>query len=88
MLAAERHTELFSDITLPKNELLEIHRSRVSLHNAKEGYNYPTIRLPHTFTKLAGLPTRIYQTIHNESLAFLVVIPLPKRQQTAQNPPS
>ncbi len=36
-------------------------------------YNYPTIRLPHTFSKLAGLTTRIYQTVHEEVLAFLVV---------------
>lgn len=74
MLAAEHNTELFSDIARPKNELLEIHRSKISLHYAKEGYSYPTIRLPHTFSKLAGLPARIYQTIHDGSLAFLTVI--------------
>jgi hypothetical protein len=45
-----------------------------SLHHAKTGYDYPTIRLPHTFSKLAGLPKKIYQTIHDGALAFLVVI--------------
>jgi len=54
--------------------LLEIQKSKISLHHAKEGYRYPTIRLPHTFSKLAGLPTRIYQTVHDGALAFLVVI--------------
>jgi len=32
------------------------------------------IRLPFTFSKLAGLPTKIYQTVHEGALAFLVVI--------------
>ena len=54
--------------------LHEIHHSRISLHHAKTGYDYPTIRLPHTFTKLAGLSTRIYQTVHDGALAFLVVV--------------
>jgi len=40
----------------------------------KTGYDYPTVWLPHTFTKLAGLSTRIYQTIHDGALAFLVVV--------------
>jgi hypothetical protein len=53
---------------------LEIHRSKISLHRAKARYSYPTIRLPHTFSKLAGLPTRIYQTVHEGALAFLVVV--------------
>jgi hypothetical protein len=59
---------------LPRHKLLEIHHSKISLHYAKEGYNYPTIRLPHTFSKLAGLPARIYQTVHQGALAFLVVV--------------
>ena len=41
---------------------------------AKAGYNYPTIRLPHTFSKLAGSSTRIYLTVHEWALAFLVVV--------------
>jgi hypothetical protein len=73
MLAAEYYSELFTSGT-PKNELLEIHHSKISLHQAKSGYRYPTIRLPHTFSTLAGLPTRIYQTVHDGALAFLVVI--------------
>lgn len=63
MLAAERYTNLFADVALAKNELLEVHRSKISLHRAKENYTYPTIRLPHHFFALAGLPTRIYQTV-------------------------
>ncbi len=71
MLAAEPYHKGFSTPLDPC--LTEIHRSTISLHHAKEGYDYPTIRLPHTFVKLAGLPTRIYQTLHDGMLAFLVV---------------
>ncbi|MGZ4849378.1 MAG: hypothetical protein ACXV2D_07825 [Halobacteriota archaeon] len=52
----------------------EIHRTKISLHRAKEGYHYPTVRLPHQFSGLAGLSTRIYQTVHKGALAFLVVV--------------
>ena len=58
------NTSVF-DLTLLKNELLEIHRSKISLHHSKAGYNYPTIRLPLTFFVLAGLPTKIYQIIYD-----------------------
>jgi hypothetical protein len=74
MLAAEHCPDLFANVAPSKDELLEIHHSKISLHRAKTGYNYPTIRLPHTFSRLAGLPTRIYQTVHKGALAFLVVI--------------
>ena len=75
MLAAEHYPSAFTDRTsLPTHELLEIHCGKISLHHAKAGYNYPTIRLPHTFSKLAGLSTRIYQTVHEGVLAFLVVV--------------
>ena len=74
MLSAKRCSELFADAALPKQEFLEIYRSKISLHRAKAGYSYPTIRLPHTFSKLVGLPTQIYQTIHDGALAFLVAI--------------
>jgi len=73
MLAAEHYSELFIP-RAPKNELLEIHRSKISVHYAKADYSYPTIRLPHTLSRLAGLPTRIYQTMHDGTLAFLVVV--------------
>jgi len=53
---------------------MEVHRAKISLHHAKAGYHYPSIRLPHTFSKLAGLSTRIYQTVHDGALAFLVVL--------------
>jgi len=55
-------------------ELLEIHRSKISLHRAKVDYSYSTIRLPYMLSKLAGLSTNIYQTVHNGALAFVVVI--------------
>jgi hypothetical protein len=54
--------------------LFPIYRSKISLHHAKADYSYPTIWLPHAFSKLAGLPTRIYQTVHDGALAFLVVV--------------
>jgi hypothetical protein len=74
MLAAQHYPSFVANVTPVKNELLEIHRSRISLHHAKAGYSYPTIRLPHTFSVLAGLPTIIYQTVYEGALAFLVVI--------------
>ncbi|MGZ7112208.1 MAG: hypothetical protein ACXVIL_11165 [Halobacteriota archaeon] len=74
MLAAEHQPGFFADVALPKDELLEVNRSKISLHRAKTGYYYPTIRLPYTFSKLAGLSIRIYQTIYDGSLAFLTVI--------------
>ena len=36
------------------------------------------IRLPHTLSKLIGLPTKIYQTIYDGALAFLVVVAPPR----------
>jgi hypothetical protein len=55
----------------------------------KRGDNYPTIRLPHTFSSLAGLHTKIYQTVHNGALAFLVVIPSqPETLEIDSKPPS
>jgi len=74
MLAANHYLGLHLDVATPNHQLFEIHRSRISLHRAKADYSYPTIRLPHTFSKLAGLPTRIYQTVHDGALAFLVVV--------------
>jgi hypothetical protein len=58
----------------PSIPLTLIQGSVISIHHAKEEYNYPTVRLPHTFSRLAGLPTRIYQTVHEGGLAFLVVV--------------
>ncbi|MGZ4942479.1 MAG: hypothetical protein ACXV6K_08925 [Halobacteriota archaeon] len=74
MLAAEDYSDISACGALPRTELPEVHRSKISLHHAKADYRHPTIRLPHTFSKLAGLPTRIYQTLHEGALAFLVVI--------------
>jgi len=73
MLAAENYPDVCT-ASLSSHKLLEIHRSKISLHCAKTGYNYPTIRLPHTFSTLAGLSTSIYQTVHDGALAFLVVV--------------
>jgi hypothetical protein len=47
---------------------------KILAHHAKAGYDYPTIRLPLAFSGLIGLPTRIYQTVHEGALAFLVVV--------------
>ena len=74
MLAAEHYVQQFANAALPTHELLEIHYGKISLHRAKEGYSYPTIRLPRVFSKLAGLSTRVYQTVQNGALAFLVVV--------------
>lgn len=63
-----------SVLNLRDPALSEVHSSAISIHHAKEGYDYPTIRLPHTLSKLAGLPTQIYRTLHKGALAFLVVI--------------
>jgi hypothetical protein len=72
MLAVDQSTKMLQT-SFPTAVHL-VHHSTISLHHAKEGYDYPIIRLPHTFSKLAGLPTKIYQTIHDGALAFLVVI--------------
>jgi len=74
MLAAEHYPYLHPDFVMPNHELFETHSSKISLTRAKKGYAYPVTRLPYTFSKLAGLPTQIYQTMHNGALAFLVVV--------------
>jgi len=74
MLAADHYPDFHSDVGIPRHELFEIHHSKISLHHAKSGYDYPTIRLPHTFRNLPGLSTRTYQTVCEAALAFLVVI--------------
>jgi hypothetical protein len=84
MLAAEYNLDAYG--ALPKHELLEIHHSKISLHRAKAGYDYPTIRLPQAFSRLAGLSTRIYQTVQEGALAFLVVIS--PRTNTSESPKS
>jgi hypothetical protein len=43
MLAAEHYSHFFSNVTMPQKELLEVHRSKLSIHSAKTGYSYPTI---------------------------------------------
>ncbi|MGD0717181.1 MAG: hypothetical protein ABR979_03840 [Halobacteriota archaeon] len=74
MSVTDYYPDLHPDVAMPNRELFEIHRSKISLHRAKADYNYPMIRLPHTFSMLAGLRTRIYQTVHGGALAFLVVV--------------
>jgi hypothetical protein len=69
MLAAELYDKSIPSLRDPA--LSEIHNSTVSLHYAKEGYDYPTIRLPHTFARLAGLSTRITRPFKMERLRFL-----------------
>ncbi|MEI7826682.1 MAG: hypothetical protein WCI87_02650 [Euryarchaeota archaeon] len=74
MLAVECCPDLFAEGALPNHELFEIHRSKSSLHRAKVGYSYPMIRLPQTFSKLAGLSKLICQTVYDGALASLVVV--------------
>jgi hypothetical protein len=74
MLIVDYHPDPRPDVAMSNQELLEVHRSKISLHRAKTDYVYPTIRLPHTFSTLAGLQTRIYQTVHDGALAFLVFV--------------
>ncbi|MGA7075328.1 MAG: hypothetical protein WBZ42_02090 [Halobacteriota archaeon] len=65
MIAAELHPGDLADFAPRRHELLEIHHSKISLHRAKAGYDYPTIRLPHTLSKLAVYPResiRLYAT--------------------------
>jgi hypothetical protein len=57
-----------------ESSLVERGSSKISAHHAKAGYDYPTIRLPFTFSGLIGMSTRIYQTVQEGALAFLVVI--------------
>jgi hypothetical protein len=47
---------------------------KILAHHAKAGYDYPTIRLPFTFSGLIGRSTRIFQTVYGGALAFLVVV--------------
>src|SRR5665647_562420 len=54
--------------------LREVHHSKIFAHYAKARYTYPTIHLPLAFSGLIGLSTRIYQTVHDGALAFLVVV--------------
>jgi hypothetical protein len=74
MLAVEYCPNVFNEGALPNHELLEINHSKISLHHAKSGYDYPTIRLSYMFSKLVGLSTCIYQTVYEGALAFLVVV--------------
>jgi len=83
MLAAEHYSRSLIDVPLP-NHLLEIHRSRISIHRANAQYSYPVIRLPHYLTRsLEGQLTRIYQTVHERALAFLVVVSGKPARKTA-----
>ena len=88
MFVAEHYTETFADVKLHEHELLPIHCSKIFAHHAKAEYNYPTIHLPLAWSGLIGLSTRIYQTVHDGALAFLVVV-LPKgsaSENTAECP--
>jgi hypothetical protein len=68
--------------------LLEVHRSKISLHHAKADYDYPTIRLPHYLSPLAGMSTRIFKPFTKErwlfSWSFCLQAQNQKTQQKAQ----
>jgi len=85
MLAAESYD---NSLNVHESVMSEIHRSKISLHRAKTGYDYPTIRLPHTFLRLVGLSTRIYQTVQEGALAFLVVLSSTEVPRKVPNRPS
>jgi hypothetical protein len=38
-MLAEFYRDIIADVVLPEHELLEVHRSKISLHHAKAGYN-------------------------------------------------
>ncbi len=46
---------------------------KISVQSAKPSHAYPIIRLPREFRRLAGTAAKIYKTMHNGALAFLVV---------------
>jgi hypothetical protein len=71
MLAAEHYSDISTSGTLPRTELLEVHRSKISLHHAKEGYDYPTIRLSHTLSVLAGLTAQFIKWCTKAHHVFL-----------------
>jgi hypothetical protein len=54
--------------------LHEIHRATISLYHAKAGYDYPIVACARTFSALSGLLPKIYQTLYEGALAFLVVV--------------
>ena len=87
MLASEHYPNLFALSVLPKNELLEVHQSKISLHQAKTGYGHPTLGCLIRFQSLY-LSTRIYQTFTRERWPFSLWFLLEKMPQTAQNRPS
>jgi hypothetical protein len=74
---------------MPKSELLAIRRSKISLHRAADNTD-PTIRLPYTFSMLAGVSIRVYLTVHDGALTFLAVVsPTPKSgSDKRENAPS
>jgi hypothetical protein len=55
MIAVVNFPDLLTWAVPPKHELLETHRSKISPHHAKTRYDYPTIRLPFTFSGHIGL---------------------------------
>jgi len=68
--------------------LREIHQATIRAHHAKKGFDYPTIHLPPAFSLLIGLSTRIYETVYNGALAFLVVVSpdAAKRNKASESP--
>lgn len=75
MIAAEPYPSHYGARWPNANGLLEVYQTKVSLHRATAEYIYPQIRLPHYLAKsLGGLRTRIFQTVFNGALAFLVVV--------------
>jgi len=73
MIEAEQYPDLYFDFAMPNKRYEKLIVAK-SLSITQKQVTLPTIRLPHRFSVLAGLPIKIYQTIHDGALAFLVVI--------------
>jgi hypothetical protein len=65
MLTGTHYPSCFSNVALPTTELLDIHYSKISLHRAKAGSATRRFGCLFYFSQLAGMPTRIYQTVHD-----------------------
>jgi len=75
MQAVNLDSNCVAGFSLLKNELREIWLRRISLKHAKAGYSYPTIRLPHTFSMLAGFQSKSIRPFITEYWPFSSISP-------------
>ncbi len=62
------------DGAMQNYELLKVHHSKISLHHAKKRLQLPSDSVTLQVLTACALSTRIYQTVHEGALAFLVVV--------------